>query len=160
MPWNTDVFDDIRNALADMPRSGRPTKIPRELLAKAEAWCLDRAFTPTELCNYMEEISGVRLSLSQTRRYAVQWRYSRKKTSPMHVNKAAIQDVESWQESITRMVAQYTKLGYAIATQDESNYTRCHTICTILGKGRIAHIHAVVRGPSEVFHVLYHDIRR
>ena len=71
--WNMDAFDDIRSALSDMPRSGRPTKIPRKLLAKAETWCSNNAFTTTELCNYMEEISGVRLSLSQTRRYAVQW---------------------------------------------------------------------------------------
>ena len=117
-----DAFDDIRSALSDMPRSGRPTKIPRKLLAKAEAWCSNNAFTTTELCNYMEYISGVRLSLSQTRRYAVQWGYSRKKTSPIHVNRTPMEDVESWQESITRIVAQYTKLGYAIATQDESNF--------------------------------------
>ena len=68
-----DAFEDIRSALSDMPRSGRPTKIPRKLLAKAEAWCSNNAFTTTELCNYVEYISGVRLSLSQTRRYAVQW---------------------------------------------------------------------------------------
>ena len=106
MPWNTDVFDDIQSALADMPRSGRPTKIPRKLLAKAEAWCLNRAFTTMELCNYMEEISGVRLSPSQTRRYTKKWGYSRKKTSPIHVNRTTIEDVESWQESITRIVAE------------------------------------------------------
>lgn len=75
-----------------------------------------------ELCDYMEDISGVRLSLSQTRRYAKKWGHSRKKTSPMHVNRTAIEGVESWQESITRIVAQYAKLGYAIATQDELNF--------------------------------------
>ena len=122
MPQNTDVFGDIRSALADMPRSGRPTKTPQRLLAKAEAWCRDRAFTTMELCDYMEDISGVRLSLSQTRRYAKKWGYSRKKTSPMHVNRTAIEGVESWQENITCIVAQYAKLGYAIATQDESNF--------------------------------------
>lgn len=122
MIWDTDTFEDMRNTLVDMPRSRRPTKIPRKLLAETEEWCLNRAFTTKELCDYMEKISGVRLSLSQTRRYAKKWRCSRKKTSPIHVNKATIKDVEDWKESTAQTVAHYAKQGYAIATQDESNF--------------------------------------
>lgn len=34
MPQNTDVFGDIRSALADMPRSGRLTKTPKDCLQR------------------------------------------------------------------------------------------------------------------------------
>ncbi|MYC80125.1 MAG: winged helix-turn-helix domain-containing protein, partial [Cenarchaeum sp. SB0661_bin_35] len=50
-----------------------------------------RAFTTRELCDYM---LGVRLSPSQTIQYAKKWGNSRKKTSPVHVNKADMQEVE------------------------------------------------------------------
>ena len=63
-------FHGIRQALSDKPRSGRPPKIDRKILDKARRWCEGRAFTPVELHDKLEEMSGKNLGISQIRRYA------------------------------------------------------------------------------------------
>lgn len=112
----------IRRALSDMPRTGRPTKIDRGVLEEAEGWCRGRPFTPSELRDRLEELSGVRLSLQQARRYARRWGYSRKKTQAGMVNRASLNAVRCWRGRLLRRVAGYRRRGYAVATMDESHF--------------------------------------
>ena len=112
----------ILEALSDRPRSGRPTKISKKHLDKAKSWCDTRTFTPIEMQNYLEKISGVKLSLSQTRRYIKKWGCSCKKTSPLHIKRASPESVAKWYASSMAKVRYYTKQGYAIATMDESHF--------------------------------------
>ena len=116
------TFQGIRQALSDKPRSGRPTKIDRKILNKAKQWCDNRAFTPVELHDKLEEMSGKSLSMSQIRRYIKQWECSRKKTQPIMVNRASMEEVEKWRASLYQKIARYTKLGYAIVIRDESHF--------------------------------------
>ena len=115
-------FHGIRQALSDKPRSGRPPKIDRKILDKARRWCEGRAFTPVELHDKLEEMSGKNLGISQIRRYAREWGYSRKKTQPIMVNRTPIEDVNKWRASLYQKIARYTKMGYTIVTQDESHF--------------------------------------
>ena len=66
-------FQGMRRALSEKPRSGRPPKTDRKILDKARHWCEGRAFTPVELHDKLEEMSGKNLGISQMRRYAGQW---------------------------------------------------------------------------------------
>ena len=66
-------FHGIRQALSEKPRSGHPPKIDRKILNKARRRCEERAFTPVELHDKLEEMSGKNLGISQMRRYAGQW---------------------------------------------------------------------------------------
>ena len=115
-------FQGIRQALSDKPRSGRPPKIDRKILNKARHWCEERAFTPVELHDKLEEMSGKNLGISQIRRYARQWGYSRKKTQPIMVSRTPIEEVNKWRASLYQKIARYTKMGYTIVTQDESHF--------------------------------------
>ena len=115
-------IDKIRKALLDRPRSGRPTKISKKHLDKAKSWCDTRTFTPIELQNYLEKISGVKLSLSQTRRYIKKWGCSCKKTSPLHIKRASPEAIAKWYASSMAKVRYYTKQGHTIATMDESHF--------------------------------------
>ena len=115
-------FHGIRQALSDKPRSGRPPKIDRKILDKARRWCEGRAFTPVELHDKLEEMSGKNISMSQVRRYAREWGYSRKKTQPIMVNRTPIEEVNKWRASLYQKIARYTKMGYTIVTQDESHF--------------------------------------
>ena len=115
-------FHGIRQVLSDKPRSGRPPKIDRKILDKARRWCEERAFTPVELHDKLEEMSGKSLGISQIRRYARQWGYSRKKTQPIMVNRTPIEEVNKWRASLYQKIARYTKMGYTIVTQDESHF--------------------------------------
>ena len=71
-------------------RSGRPPKIDRKILNKARHWCEGRAFTPVELHGKLEEMSGKSLAISQVRRYAREWGYSRKKTHATNLERQYI----------------------------------------------------------------------
>ena len=115
-------FQGIRQALSDKPRSGRPPKIDRKILNKARHWCEERAFTPVELHDKLEEMSGKNLGISQIRRYARQWGYSRKKTQPIMVSRTPIEEVNKWRAGLYQKIARYTKMGYTIVTQDESHF--------------------------------------
>ena len=115
-------FHGIRQALSDKPRSGRPPKIDRKILNKARHWCKERAFTPVELHDKLEEMSGKNLGISQIRRYARQWGYSRKKTQPIMVSRTPIEEVNKWRASLYQKIARYTKMRYTIVTQDESHF--------------------------------------
>ena len=115
-------FQGIRQALSDKPRSGRPPKIDRKILNKARHWCEERAFTPVELHDKLEEMSGKNLGISQIRRYARQWGYSRKKTQPIMVSRTPIEEVNKWRASLYQKIARYTKMGYTVVTQDESHF--------------------------------------
>ena len=126
--WNNrmsgcgDYPEAIRKALSDRPRKGRPTKIDGELLDKAKSWCDDRAFTSFELCDYIEKISKIRLSMRQTRRYSKKWGYSTKKTSPLHIKRTPIKSVKNWRRNMLKKIARYAYFGYTIVTQDESHF--------------------------------------
>ena len=115
-------FQGIRQALSDKPRSGRPPKIDRKILNKARHWCEERAFTPVELHDKLEEMSGKNLGISQIRRYAREWGYSRKKTQPIMVNRTPMEEVNKWRASLYQKIARYTKMGYTVVTQDESHF--------------------------------------
>ena len=115
-------FHGIRQALSDKPRSGRPPKIDRKILNKARHWCKERAFTPVELHDKLEEMSGENLGISQIRRYARQWGCSRKKTQPIMVNRTPVEEVNKWRASLYQKIARYTKMGYTVVTQDESHF--------------------------------------
>ena len=115
-------FQGIRQALSEKPRSGRPPKISREILNKARHWCEERAFTLVELHDKLEGMSGENLSMSQTGRYAREWGYSRKKTQPVMVNRTPIEEVNKCRAGLYQKIARYTKMGYAIVTQDESHF--------------------------------------
>lgn len=112
----------IRGALSDLPRPGRPTKIGRDALGEAEKWCADRPFTPLELRDRLEEMSGVRLSMQQVRRYAARWGYSRKKAQPGMINRASMHSVRRWRRRLFKKVEAYRRRGYAVATMDESHF--------------------------------------
>lgn len=115
-------IDDIRRVLTDRKRSGAPTKMSKKELEKAKRWCHGHVFTPVELQAYMVKISGVKLSMSRVRYYARLWKCSAKKTSPIHINRYSTDKVEEWRKNTIHTVAKYAKRGYAIATEDESNF--------------------------------------
>ena len=106
----TKSFQGIRQALSDKPRSGRPPKIDRKILNKARHWCEKRAFTPVELHDKLEEMSGKNLGISQIRRYAREWGYSRKKTQPIMVSRTPIEEVNKWRASLYQKIARYAKM--------------------------------------------------
>ena len=67
-------------------------------------------------------MSGKNLGISQIRRYARQWGYSRKKTQPIMVSRTPIEEVNKWRASLYQKIARYTKMRYTIVTQDESHF--------------------------------------
>ena len=139
----TKSFHGIRQALSEKPRSGRPPKIDRKILNKARHWCEERAFTPVELHDKLEEMSEKNLGISQIRRYAREWGYSRKKTQPIMVSRTPVEEVNKWRAGLYQKIARYTKMGYAIVTQDESRFKDACNVCKILGKTVPTHIHVM-----------------
>ena len=109
----------INKALSDKPRTGRPTRIKREILEEARKWCEGRAFTPAELQSQLEKMSGVRLGMGQTRRYARLWNHSRKKDSPIKIRRSSMEYVRVWRHRLMKKIAPFQASGYAIVTQDE-----------------------------------------
>ena len=162
--WNSRLFgcgnspEKIHRALSDRPRRGRPTKIDRELLDKAKSWCDDKAFTSFELCDYLENISKIRLGMRQIRRYSKKWGNSNKKTSPLHIKRTPMKSVKNWRRNMLQKISLYIYLGYIIVTQDESHFKDAKLSVRYLGNSGTEDTHVVVRRTPQILHAVQHDI--
>lgn len=115
-------FKGIRMALSDRPRSGRPTKVSKKHLNEARKWCKGRVFSPFELRDKIEDLSGVRLSMQQVRRYARKWGHSRKKSEPIRVKRATLNSVRCWRRRMLKRIAKYVDKEVPIVTMDEAHF--------------------------------------
>ena len=109
----------IREAFADRPRSGAPTKIDKKVLEEVRKWCEGRAFETQHVSDKLFEMSNVRLSDSQVRRYMKKWGHSKKKTEPVEIKRALMGTVRVWRHRLFAKIERLEKLGYTTVTMDE-----------------------------------------
>ena len=55
------------------------------------------------------------------------------------VSRTPIEEANKWRASLYQKIARYTKMGYAIVTQDESHFKDACNVCKILGKTAYAY---------------------
>ena len=99
--FDTGGLDGLR----DLPRTCRPPKIPREIMARIIEWSVQPRCTPRELQKAIREETGTRLHITNVRKIMHRYGLTPKVPQKVHINRASRDAVRSWQYRFDRRVS-------------------------------------------------------
>ena len=107
------------DGLRDLPRSGRPPKIPHGIMAQIIRQTVQPKCTPRELQKTIREETGIRLYITNVRKAMRQHGTTPKVPQKVHINRASKEAVRSWQYRFDRRVSRLEQDGFTIVDEDE-----------------------------------------
>ena len=112
------------DALRDLPRSGRPTIVPKKTIKKImDNAKQENGTTPPRIYQTIYEKTNVRYTMSRIRQIMAQHMMSPKKPQPIHVNHASIKSVQNWQYYLPSRISCLHKQGFIVFQLDECFFT-------------------------------------
>ena len=114
--FDTGGLDGLR----DLPRTGRPPKIPRETMARIIEQSVQPKCTPGELQKTIREETGTRLHITNVRKIMHRYGLTPKVPQRVHINRASRGAVRSWQYRFGRRVSCLGEKGFTILDMDEA----------------------------------------
>ncbi len=108
------------NGLRDLPRSGRPSKIPREIMERIIDKAVRPGCTPQELQALIHEETGTTLYITNVRKIMHRNGLSPKAPRKIHVNRANKKAVQNWKYRFNKRVSRLEKEGFIILMEDEA----------------------------------------
>ena len=121
--FNTDGLDGLR----DLPRSGRPPKIPLQEMNKIMKHVSQTPTTPATLHQQIFQKTKVKLHLTYVRELMRKYGLSSKRATPIHINAAGKEFVEKWQRNLNRRISCLEAQGFTFVVEDESFFIRDRT---------------------------------
>ena len=107
------------DGLRDLPRSGRPPKIPHGIMAQIIRQTVQPKCTPRELQKTIREETGIRLYITNVRKAMRQHGTTPKVPQKIHINRASKEAVRSWKYRFDRRVSRLEQDGFTIVDEDE-----------------------------------------
>ena len=107
------------DGLRDLPRSGRPPKIPHGIMAQIIRQTVQPKCTPRELQKTIREETGIRLYITNVRKAMRQHGTTPKVPQKVHISRASKEAVRSWQYRFDRRVSRLEQDGFTIVDEDE-----------------------------------------
>ena len=121
--FNTDGLDGLR----DLPRSGRPPKIPLQRMDKIMKQASQTPTTPATLHQQIFQKTKVKLHLTYVRELMRKYGLSSKRTTSIHINAASKELVKTWQKNLKRRISRLEMQGFTLVVEDESFFIRDRT---------------------------------
>ena len=121
--FNTDGLDGLR----DLPRSGRPPKIPLREMDKIMKQTSQMPTTPAALHQQIFQKTKVKLHLTYVRELMRKYGLSSKRTTSIHINAAGKEFVDEWQRNLNRRISCLEAQGFTLVAEDESFFIRDRT---------------------------------
>lgn len=109
------------DALRDLSRTGRPTKVGRVKLANMIKNASVKRLLPRELADTIKTKTGVLYSGRHVRRILHDSGMSPKKMQRVHVTQASPATVKNWQWREKAVIRAYKKVRYSVAWHDEAH---------------------------------------
>ena len=106
------------DGLRDLPRSGRPPKIPHGIMAQIIRQTVQPKCTPRELQKTIREETGIRLYITNVRKATRQHGTIPKVPQKVHISRASKEAVRSWQYRFDRRVSRLEQDGFTIVDED------------------------------------------
>ena len=114
--FDTGGLDGLR----DLPRTGRPPKIPHEIMARIIERSVQPKCTPRELQKTIREETGTRLHITNVRKIMHRYGLTPKVPQKVHINRASRDAVRSWQYRFDRRVSCLEEKRFTILDMDEA----------------------------------------
>ena len=121
--FNTDGLDGLR----DLPRSGRPPKIPLQEMNEIMKQASQTPTTPAALYQQIFQKTKVKLHLTYVRELMRKYGLSSKRTTSIHINAASKEFVKTWQRNLKRRISRLEMQGFTLVVEDESFFIRDRT---------------------------------
>ena len=111
----------------DLPRSGRPRRIPRETIEQIINKTVQPKCTPAGLQRHIHEETGTKLHITYIRKIMRMYDLSPKESQRVHINRAGKKAVQNWQYRFKKQVPRLEKDGLSRSwgTRRFSYTTRC-----------------------------------
>ena len=113
--------------LRDLPRSGRPRRIPRETIEQIINKTVQPKCTPAGLQKRIHEETGTKLHITYIRKIMCMYDLSPKESQRVHINRAGKKAVQNWQYRFKKQVPRLEKDGFipVMGMRRFSYTTRC-----------------------------------
>ena len=108
------------DGLRDLPRTGRPPKIPRYIMTRIIERFVQPKCIPRELQKVIREEAGTRLHITNVRKIMHRYGLTPKVPQRAHINRASRDAVRSWQYRFDRRVSCLEEKGFTILDMDEA----------------------------------------
>jgi len=108
------------DSLRDLPRTGRPKKVPQETIDGIIDRMIPSGCTPSALQRRIHEEAGTKLHITYVRKILCRRGLSPKRPQKVHVNRAGKKAVSDWQYRIRKRISRLEEAGFAVVMQDES----------------------------------------
>ena len=118
--WLRRFDDGGLQGLRDLPRCGRPRKIPRDVIDGIIARASCGRITPSELQQKIRKDAGVKLHITHVRKIMHQHNLSPKAPRRVHVNRANKKAVQNWKYRFNKRVSRLEKEGFTPVMEDEA----------------------------------------
>ena len=138
------------DGLRDLPRGGRPPKIPREIMVQIIEQAIQPKCTSEELQKIIREDTGTRLYITNVRKAMRRHGLTPKIPQKVHTNRAGKEAVRGWQYRFDKRVSRLEGDGFIIVDVRQSLlYPRCDIQTQILVSARRENSRTVHRKPQE-----------
>ena len=121
--FNTDGLDGLR----DLPRSGRPPKIPLPEMNKIMEQASQTPTTPAILYQQIFQKTKVKLHMTYVRELMRKYGLSSKRATLIHINAASKEFLERWQKNLNRRISCLEAQGFTFVVEDKSFFIRDRT---------------------------------
>ena len=118
--WLCRFDDGGLKGLRDLPRCGRPRRIPLDIIDGIIAKVSSRRITPLELQQSIRKDTGVKLHITYVRKIMHRHNLSPKAPRKIHVNRADKKAVQNWKYRFNRRVSRLEKDGFTVLMEDEA----------------------------------------
>ena len=107
------------DALRDLPRSGRPTKVGTNKISKMVSKA-GSIITPKRLRGDIRKELGITYHITNVRKIMHALGLTAKTVKRVHVNRAEIEEIRRWQRNAKRRISRLERRGFAVVVFDEA----------------------------------------
>lgn len=108
------------DALRDLPKSGRPRSVPREIMDRLVEEAVRSGCTPERLQRRVHEQAGKKLHITYIRKIMHAHRLTPKEPQRIHVNRAGKKAVQDWQYRFRKRIPCLEEGGFTLVDEDEA----------------------------------------
>ncbi len=118
--WLRRFDDGGLQGLRDLPRCGRPRRIPQDVIDGIIAKASCCKITPSELQQKIHKDTGVKLHITYVRKIMHRQNLSPKAPRKVHVSRANKKAVQNWKYRFNKRISRLEKEGFTILMEDEA----------------------------------------
>ena len=118
--WLRRYDEGCLQGLRDLPRCGRPRRVPRDVMDRIMARVAGSRITPVGMQQHIRDEAGTNLHITYIRKIMHQYNLSPKVAQKIHINRAGKKAVWNWRYYLKQRISCLEKERFTMIMQDEA----------------------------------------